>query len=179
MAGLPRPARINTCSRPKFGRSLNLSSLMWSPSSDGAERDGQWHRENAGIAENISPPVANRSQPVPTDRRLSRSRIFLQENSLADLEEPSVRQSTLAENQIRIPNESGVTGLYQRFSRWRICDGASYLLASGDGYRSLRGRVAGRNIAGHSRACTRPCAIFRQWLSVPEQWLSLPEPTAA
>ena len=45
------------------------------------------------------------AEPIPA---------FLQENSLADLEEPSVRQSTLAENQIRIPNESGVTGLYHR-----------------------------------------------------------------
>jgi hypothetical protein len=90
MAGLPRPAQINTCSRPKFSRSLEFIGLgvvdhrVMAPS----VMDGG-HRENAGIAENISPPAANRSQPVPAARRLSRSQLssrkFVGGPSLADL----------------------------------------------------------------------------------------------
>jgi hypothetical protein len=108
MAGLPRPAQINTCSRPEFSRSQNLSSLVWSPSSDGAERDGWRHRENAGIAENIAPPAANRPQHGPQAEPIP---AFLPENSSADLEEPSARWSMFAENQIGIPERKRRDGV--------------------------------------------------------------------
>jgi hypothetical protein len=67
-----------------------------------------------GIARNISPPKAIDPSPFlrPTDRA---DPGFPPGKFVGESGGASVRQSTLAENQIRIPNESGVTGLYHRF----------------------------------------------------------------